>query len=66
MAVVKCVADKVNGMRGKVPERYSLTVGQMFELREAFGHDVYELICASFEFGFYQGVKAERAGRVKK
>lgn len=64
--VVKNVAGKVNGLRGKLPERYDLTAPQMFELRETFGHGVFDLICASFTFGFYQGQKAEKARRLKK
>lgn len=60
MARVKNVVEKAESMLGKIPERYTLSCGQMIELYEKSG-DWFHIITNSFRFGYMQGVKATKA-----
>lgn len=45
-----------------IPDRFSMSIGQVNDLiRNAPGK--FSLICIVFEFGYMQGVRAERAGK---
>lgn len=48
----------------KMPEEYVPCVGQIIDLKKN-APDTWELITACFEFGYMQGVRAERAGKAK-
>lgn len=39
-----------------IPEHYDITVGQIGEIRESCGSDVYDLVTKSFRFGFYRAM----------
>lgn len=63
MARVKDAVGTAKAIEGKVPLNYAVTVEQTLDFIDAYRHDLITLAAEVFRFGFYQGVKAERAVR---
>ena len=64
MSNVKNFIGKADEMRGKIPRGYQMTAPQICELvKERPG--TFDMVVTAFNFGYLQGIKAERARRKK-
>ena len=62
MSLYKRIRNK--GVILAMPCEYVPNVGQIKDLKEN-APDLWELITVCFEFGYMQGIRAERAGKAK-
>lgn len=56
----KSVIERIESVKGKVNERYSLRASEMVELYSQ-SRDLFHVITNSFEYGYLQGMKATKA-----
>lgn len=54
-------------IKGKIPDRYDLTVGEMQMLHEMIhsgsGDGEYDALVSAFRYGFVLGARAEKSGK---
>lgn len=60
MARVKNTMKLVESSVGVINIRYDLCAENITDIKDA-SHDIYDLICNGFRFGYMQGLKAAKA-----